>query len=80
MNIWCSVACCSRLSLWHFESMHLCESHWKEWCWYTRLTLLENVKQPIMEDWIAAVGAWEAGSLEETEGEPMERIYRYPLA
>jgi hypothetical protein len=74
MSISCSVAGCSRLSLWHFESMHLCQWHWEEWCRSTWQALLENVQQPIMEDWIVAVGVWEAVSAQETKPEPMGEI------
>jgi hypothetical protein len=40
--------------------MHLCESHWEEWRHATWQAYLDNVKQPIMEDWIRKAGAREA--------------------
>lgn len=60
MMKFCSVRPCAKMSQWQFSHISLCQGHWQQWCHSTEQALVYNLEQPIMEDWVAAVGAAEA--------------------
>lgn len=63
MAVVCSVGYCSRMAWWHFGEISLCQRHWRDWCRSTWEALVQNLEQPVMVDWIAAVRVREAVEL-----------------
>ena len=76
MTTFCSVKPCSKMYRWQFGHISLCQSHWEQWCRSTWQALLCSLEQPVMEDWVAVVGAGEATSGLVIEQQAPEQDYQ----